>query len=637
MDICEGIKNEEEKPMTMLKYDEKSKKCLISKDIIDNTYIQLNDNKLKYTDSIYESLPMNAHCNKYDIEKWQDWFCISNYYLNNNFSQGEKQKEDVDTNAVSVCYEPCNVKDTLISKPEDSSKCIMKSSYLNGKYNNYTIFDPFSIICLLGSNKETIQGGANSSNSNGYFKGSYLFKLNEIKNREDNSNWKDNFELVKDKKNTEINIIEDIIENSSIFIQIIQNDISISVSKYKKYIIDIKNEIIANKDIIDKVDGIKQKIAEDISLFNNLLDENDINYIDYLRKISKYPGNNGIEYSLEVVKYQKEKDRLSLFEINDEHMNDETNKKYIEFAFNYCCFLCFSNKSNFYNKIKEFTLSTNGTGIDNYENNNSSIVDDPSIVPSNSSRRADIVIDLFPNPLDGNDKKNQNIQLKQVNEKIKIENIILFEDYKSIFANIKNYTIIFYISFLLLIILFCFILFAEYYGLIFKITTIINVIYIYLNEIVFFLMYHMAHIQVRFFKLIIRIYKYVFKKLMWFLGVLLIIAIILILFGEVEKANGIFNFIKSIIKLTFGIILKIIISFYNFLSLSIPFFILSIYTYIIIINKDFNNIIYSNISMGQEIINLNLTINKYDYYINNLQIYINNIEKYGTSSQYRNV
>jgi hypothetical protein len=117
---------------------------------------------------------------------------------------------------------------------------------------------------------------------------------------------------------------------------------------------------------------------------------------------------------------------------------------------------------------------------------------------------------------------------------------------------------------------------------------------------------------------------------MWFLGVLLIIAIILILFGYFESANGIFKFIKSIIKFTFGIILKIIISFYNFLSLSIPFFILSIYTYIIIINKDFNNIIYSNISMGQEIINLNLTINKYDYYINNLQIYINNIENHKT-------
>jgi hypothetical protein len=627
MDMCEGIKNEEEIPITMLKYDEKSKKCLITKDFIDNTRIELNDNKLKNTDSIYESLPMNAHCNKYDIEKWQDWFCISNYYLNNNFSQGEKQQEDVNTNAVSVCYEPCNENDTLISKPGDSSKCIIKSSYLNGKYDKYTIFDPFSIICLLGSTKETIKGGVNKSND--YFKGSYLFKLNEIKNREDNSKWDDNFELVKDKKNTEINIIEDIIENSSIFIEIIESDIRASVIKYKKYITEINNEIVAGDDI-DNDDRIKQRIVQDISLFNNLLKEYDNNYINYLKKISKYPGNNGIEYSLEVAKYQKGKDKLSLFEINNEHMNDEKNKKYIEFAFNYCCFLCFSNKSDFHNKIKDFTLSTNGTGIDNHENSNLSIADDPSIDPSSQLRRRGTSTDLFKDPLLSDEKVIQIIRLKQVNEKINIENIILFEDYKSIFANIKNYTIIFYISFLLLIILFCFILFADYYKLIFKITTIMNVIYIYTNELLFILMYYIAHIQVLFFKTIIHVYKYIFKIFMWILGVSVIIAIILILFGEAERANGIFNFIISIIKSIFGIILKIIISFYNFLSLSIPFFILSIYTYIIIINQDFNNIMYSDIFTGQEIINLNLLINKYDYYINNLEIYKNNLEIYIT-------
>jgi len=607
MDICEGIKNEDEKPISMIKYDETSNKCFITEDLIYNRRIKITDNKLINTDSIYESLPISAHCNKYNIEKWQDWFCISNYYLNNNFSQGEKQEEDKDTNAVAVCYEPCNENDTLISKPGDSSKCIIKSSFLNGKYDKYTIFDPFSIICLLGSNNETIKGGANSDE---YFKGSYLFKLNEIKNREDHLQWKDDFELAKDEKNTEINIIEDIIQEPSIFIQIIATDIKTSVEKYKKYITNIRNEIIANDEISEIDDRIKRKIANDISLFNNLLNENDTYYINYLKKISKEPGNNGIEYALEVAKYQKGKDKLSLFEINNEFMNDENNKKYIEFAFNYCCFLCFSKKSDFHNKIKDFTLSINGTGIDNYEND---------------------AIETYPNPLLSDDNnENQNIQLKQVNEKINIENIILFEDYKSIFANIKNYTIIFYISFLLLIILFCFILFADFYGLIFRITTIMNIIYIYLNEIVFFLMYNMAHIQIGFFKAIMILYKNIFKIFMWISGVLLILAIIFILIGEGEKANSIFNFIISIIKTIFTIILKIIISLYNFLSLSFPLFILFIYTFIIIINQDFNNIIYSDIFIGREIVNLNLSINKYNYYINNLEIYKNNIETYIT-------
>jgi len=115
---------------------------------------------------------------------------------------------------------------------------------------------------------------------------------------------------------------------------------------------------------------------------------------------------------------------------------------------------------------------------------------------------------------------------------------------------------------------------------------------------------------------------------MWISRILLIIAIILILAGAGEKANGIFNFIISMIKFIFGIIFRMIISFYNFLSLSMPFFILFIYTFIIIINQDLNNIIYSDILMGREIVNLNLLINKYNYYINNLEIYKNNIEKY---------
>jgi len=607
MDMCEGIINKEKKPISMINYDKTSNKCFITEDFIHNTRIKIVDKKLISADNIYESFPTEAHCNKYDIEKWQDWFCISNYYLNNNFSQGEKQEEDKDTNAVSVCYQPCNGNDTLISKPGDPSKCIMRTSYSNGKYDKYTIFDPFSIICLLGSNNETIKGGANS---NDYFKGSYLFKLNEIKNRKYNSNWKDDFELAKDKKNTEINMIEDIIVNSSIFIEIIETDIKKSVMKYKKYIIGINNEIAANDEISNKDDGVKQRIAQDISLFNNLLKEYDTDYINYLKKISKDPGNNGIEYALEVAKYQKGKDNLSLFELNNEYMNDEKNKKYIEFAFNYCCFLCFSNESDFHNKIKEFTLSSNGTGIDNYKNDANKLFENPLL------------------SLDNNE--NQHIQLKQVNEKINIENIILFDDYKSIFANIKNYTIIYYISFLLLIILFCFILFADYYGLIFRITTIMNVIYIYLNEIVFILIYYMAHMQIHFFRTIVIFYKYIFKIFMWLSRILLILAIILILAGEGEKANYIFNLIISMIKFIFGIIFKMIIIFYNFLSLSIPFFILFIYTYIIIINQDLNNIIYSDIYMGREIVNLNLLINKYNYYINNLEIYKNNIEKYKT-------
>jgi len=559
---------------------------------LDNSKVYINkDNVLQSTKIIYEYLPLNAHCNKYDIEKWQDWFCIPNYYMNNNYTEGDKALIDIDTNDVSICYKPCyidDINDSLIVKKGDKKQCIYKSSYLNGKYKDYTIFDPFSTICLLGSSSITIKDINN--------KGSYLYKLQEITNENDISNWNnEDYELVKDINQKKI--IDNVIKNPAPFISSIITDIKKSKKVYELY---IKN--IIDTKLTETL--IKSKIAEDINLFNNLLIDNDINYMTYLNKISD---NYGIDYAFEVSKYVKNNSKNTNNELSDKIFTKDI-KKYIDFALKYSCYVCFSKESLFYNNII----------------NKSSIIKEDSIIKS--SEREDIC--ELPK-IEIEEIKNQDIILKNVAKIIDKEDIVLFSVYNSIYDFFKSSIVIFNITILFIIIFFCIIFIADYNGWIYQIINCVNMIYIFMNEIMYGLITGMVYFQLYFFKYIIVIPLKILKRwIVSFASLIIIIAIILIMVGKQKAVLDIWYMFINIIISYIILIKNIFIVIYKLSIISFPFMILFIYTYFTILSNDYYTIINTDAKHSFPIINSNILINKFNFYKNNLIQYNANIAEY---------
>jgi len=524
---------------------------------LDNTKVLINkDNVLESKKAIYEYLPLQAHCNKYDIEKWQDWFCIPNYYINNNYVEGEKALIDINTNDVSVCYKPCyinDIKDSLIIRRGNIKQCVYKSSYLNGKYSNYTIFDPFSIICLFGSTESTIKDIDK--------KGSYLYKLNEISKKKDNSNWNnDEYELAKDINTVDINIIDNVIKNPVPFISSIITDIEKSKDIYILYIINIIDTLVNEK-------LIKNKISEDILDFNNLLISNDFYYMTYLNKISD---NYGIDYAFEVSKSINNNNGINNG-ISDKSISKDI-KKYVEFALKYSCYVCFSKQSEYYNNmIKKVNIIKEGSNIISPER------EDICELPN-------MEIDIL---------KSQNILLKNIDPKLDKNDIVLFNMYISIYDYLNIFVITFNVIIITILVFIIIIFILDRFGAIAIITRCINFSYLVIFEMkynfIYYINYYIYHI--------LMVYACcVGGYIKWFIfilsGIVFIITIIQSLAGKINAfTNMFYRFIDTFISFL-NLIKFMIFIMYNTAMISIPFTLLVFHAYTIAVRPQ-SNIIFN--------------------------------------------
>jgi len=577
-------------------YDNKKEndKHVMNNTDLDNTKVLINkDNVLESTKSIYEYLPLQAHCNKYDIEKWQDWFCIPNYYINNNYAEGEKALIDIDTNDVSACYKPCyvnDVKDSLIIRKGNIKQCMYKSTYLNGKYSGYTIFDPFSIICLYGSTTSTIKDIDK--------KGSYLYKLNEISKKKDNSNWNnEEYELAKDINKIDINIIDNVIKNPDIFISSIITDIEKSKEIYELY---IKN--IIDTEVQETL--IKKKISDDIFEFNNLLTSNDFYYMTYLNKISD---NYGIDYAFEVSKSLNNK-KSSDNKISDKSISKNI-KKYVDFALKYACYTCFSKQSEYYNNMI----------------NKVNIIKEDSIIISPEREN---VCEL-PN-IEIDEIKSQNIIFKNIEPVIEKNDIVLFSIYNSFYEYFKSLALIFYII-IITVVVFAFIIgVCIYFNLLkYIITYFINYSYIFMFEIHHIFIAFTTLFLLGFINIFIR---YIFSKKIFFASILIIILIIITFFQYLFGNKNAFDTSYYIIIDTFTayitLMKNIILLMYRTTVVSLPLTILIIFTYLYIIRPHFSIISKCNFLTAGQILGGCLRLYKTNFYKDNLISYNLNISQY---------
>ena len=93
----------------LLEYNNITKSCTIGEKHLGNN-LKVVNKKLEYENKFYKSLPKKAHCNMYGIEKWQDWFTIPYYFINNKYQQATNEENNVGSYSVSTCYKYCDSK-----------------------------------------------------------------------------------------------------------------------------------------------------------------------------------------------------------------------------------------------------------------------------------------------------------------------------------------------------------------------------------------------------------------------------------------------------------------------------------------------------------------------------------------------
>lgn len=411
--------------------------------------LEISNDKIQFKNNYFQKLPKEAHCNMFEIEKWEDWFTIQYYYINNKYDKGTNDEKNKGSYTVPICYKPCD--DNSVVKNENNiNKCESINTFMRGKYKEFMPFDPFAIIAIIGT-KYDIKFSKESD-----YRGSYAYHINELE--------KDNKNILPDEIKEDIQIDNDNISNvKSKGYQSITNGVKEAYEKLENYIATIDGENLTK----DKKTVVREKIINNINKFYDLFDTRDEFYIKYLKKIKytkepKFGNYQGARYAFYIAKNNKDVIKNIDYEKNTKKDNNEKDKlENIKFMFNYCCNLCFSNKYLFNDRLKNYGILEDGNTNDNIE------------------------------PIENEIKYTETTtEYETANINIDKEDILAFSEYEYVFKYFKNLSILG--PFILLIIV---LLLASYWlleklqWLGFFITYIINYPIIYILNLIMYSMY----------------------------------------------------------------------------------------------------------------------------------------------------
>jgi hypothetical protein len=440
-EICEGNVD--------YKYNEKTLKCVLSDTKMNQNVIITEDDTIKYKDDMYIWKDNIAHCNNYS-EKWQDWFCIKYYYLNNNYEQGIKDPEVALSNTISECFKPCEDNYVAVN---NSDKCESLTTFRNKKYDGFLAYDPFAIICIIASKIDS-----NSITNEGTF-GNHSNVLAKIANATDSNRWdwltnSDNLYVINSNITSNLTLNDNLSQiSSNIYTKDIKQDVDNAYSGILKYINEIRSE---NEEDQEK---IKNNIKADLYNFFVLFDKRDDFYIDYLKHIkiktmSDYfsaiktnlkdgkrggtGGGGGMEYAYNLA---KKYDITKIYtEDNIEEKDTKigqlkktlSNEDYVLYLFYHACDICFSETSIFRIRLKNFL------GIENL---------------ADAESKKDLKFFDYENNIF---KKGLKIDKEALNKplipiKIEKDNIKIFGEYTEVFNYYKNILNLFPIFLLIII------------------------------------------------------------------------------------------------------------------------------------------------------------------------------------------
>ena len=317
----------------LLEFNTEFQTCTIGEQHLSNN-LKISGDKIKFKNNYFKILPKKAHCNMFEIEKWEDWFTIPYYYINNKYDKGTNDKENKGTYSVPTCYKPC-INNSVVKN--NKNECESIETFMRGKYKGFIPYDPFAIIAIIGTyNKKDFHKSGEI--------GSYTYHINK-KN------------ILPDNIRNDIEIDDTKISNL-----IVEGNKSIETSvseAYNKLVNYITTGIDSENLTHDGNTIIKETIIRDINKFYDLFDTRDEFYMNYLKKI-KYIGNpefghyQGARYAYNIA--------------NDGLIGIRNINQHILFMFNYCCNLCFSSKYLFNGRLKNYGILEEGDYIEAINN-----------------------------------------------------------------------------------------------------------------------------------------------------------------------------------------------------------------------------------------------------------------------------
>jgi hypothetical protein len=544
VDKCKdvGIEGQDEEALisegNLLEYNNITKSCTIGEKHLGNN-LKVVNKKLEYKNKFYKSLPKKAHCNMYGIEKWQDWFTIPYYFINNKYQQATNEENNVGSYSVSTCYKYCGG-EYVVKKNID--KCESINTFERGIYKEMLKFDPFAIICIIctknkpGLYKEEAWVGSYEYN----LKQKYFVLPDNIKKYIErtlinNLKW-ENVGQTKPDTGTELLQYPDLIsyldnektefthqELDSLdikdldidnYIKGAENyykpvdrytaeqkvdpittfqkdaayaDINASVKAAYELIVNYISDIVSNEERNDI--SIRNKIVNDVNRFYDLFDSRDKYYIEYLKKIksTNSPGfgnYQGAKFAYELAQNFKKNAGdaeygVTIKKADDSPFSEEgidvEVKKYIRFLLIYCCNLCFSDKYLLRERLENFTIITSYEKLK--EKNSTGNILSGKYEPISEDE-------------DGGEETNESTTTNTFN--VNKEEITVFEEYSYVFKYFKNVSILGPFLLLLIMIIFLGYFILDRLLLLGRFLTGVNYIYLYIVNLLMNLMYYTA-------------------------------------------------------------------------------------------------------------------------------------------------
>jgi hypothetical protein len=511
----------------LLEYNNITKSCTIGgKHLGEN--LKIVNKKLEYKNKFYKSLPKKAHCNMYGIEKWQDWFTIPYYFINNKYQQATNEENRRGSYSVSTCYKYCDGK-YVVKKNID--KCESINTFERGNYKELLMFDPFAIICIICTkNKPEL-----SYNEDTVLEGSYVYNLKHFvlpdniakyieRTLVNNLKWENvgqtkpatgkelqnanlssalnskteftqqewnNFGIINLDNDNYINVGGNYYKPVGLITteqkKAAHDDINTSVTAAYELILKYIRDIVSNKERNDI--SIKNKIVNDINRFYDLFDSRDKYYIEYLKKIkaTDSPGfgnYQGARFAYKLAQHFKKNNAsdatygIAIKKIDGQEFSEENDeqfvKKYIRFMLIYCCNLCFSDKYLLRERLENFSIITEQEKLK--EKDETGLIQTGKYEPISEEESP-----REPNEYSATNTFN-----------INKEEITVFEEYSYVFKYFKNISILGPFLLLLLMIIFLGYFILDRTLLLGRFLTGVNYIYLYVVNLLMNLMFYTA-------------------------------------------------------------------------------------------------------------------------------------------------
>lgn len=592
----------------------------------DNNYKKINYKR----PNLYAFESKKSQCNN-TTEQWHKWFTTSNYYLGNRDGRS-KQDENDKTRTIIKCYKECE-NNFIVNK---DNFCENIETFEKGRYNNYLPFDPFAIICILGSfsNIDKLITTDIYTSSNYELVGNYY-------NTVENANIKaDNLQINTTVKNKILaNIKNYNLQSQDIKsihpVKKIEDDITKAYDILYAYIQNLVNNEEKNEI------NIKTIIKNEINKFYILFDRRDELYINYLNKLKDTLHYKRIRYAKDVAYtttdiYGFDPDTMKA------NSSDATNliKFYLNYLFQYCVYIYFDNKNIIPNRFLNFGI---------YEND---------YLLLNKTNPDDIKIE---SPIKPDDTKIYN----PISVKIDTKEKNMFDEYLNVYELYKSFIISYPIILIITIIIFMIIYVLYIFNVLYYLTFVINYIYLIIISLIYivirlfccnsFVIGLLTYSMSILYNIAIGIYANVSAFLYYFKFFVILYVLYLVITNQVGYIYDMIIFMfDTIIMIVYSLFLFIVQTIFSsniYVNLAVIYVIILLYIYyklwfnfdvdMLIIDKNvklinehknINTIVKTdNIYDAVEIVSQRLKLYTYKYFID---LYNNADTYYSTKEQY---